>query len=146
MSADEVITRLRPKLAQVPGATLYLQAVQDVRLGGRISNAQYQFTLQSDNLDQALRDRGLETSDKPLKIYDAGFSVGGPIAKNKLWFIGAPRTWGTARGGLAAASFPPAKVGRQPVAPVAGRPDKRSLRTWHTPTRNTLDSGLGLGE
>ena len=52
ISADEVITRLRPKLAQVPGATLYLQAVQDVRLGGRISNAQYQFTLQSDNLDE----------------------------------------------------------------------------------------------
>jgi multidrug efflux pump len=52
VSADEVITRLRPKLAQVPGATLYLQAVQDVRLGGRISNAQYQFTLQSDNLDE----------------------------------------------------------------------------------------------
>jgi multidrug efflux pump len=52
ISADEVITRLRPKLAQVPGATLYLQAVQDVRLGGRISNAQYQFTLQSDNLEE----------------------------------------------------------------------------------------------
>jgi multidrug efflux pump len=52
VTADEVITRLRPKLAQVPGATLYLQAVQDVRLGGRISNAQYQFTLQSDDLEQ----------------------------------------------------------------------------------------------
>jgi multidrug efflux pump len=52
ISADAVITRLRPKLAQVPGATLYLQAVQDVRLGGRISNAQYQFTLQSDNLEE----------------------------------------------------------------------------------------------
>ena len=51
ITADEVITRLRPKLAQVPGATLYLQAVQDVRLGGRSSNAQYQFTLQSDDLD-----------------------------------------------------------------------------------------------
>ncbi|HZO39324.1 MAG TPA: multidrug efflux RND transporter permease subunit [Methylomirabilota bacterium] len=51
ISADEVITRLRPKLAQVPGATLYLQAVQDVRLGGRSSNAQYQFTLQSDDLE-----------------------------------------------------------------------------------------------
>jgi multidrug efflux pump len=51
ITADEVITRLRPKLAQVPGATLYLQAVQDVRLGGRSSNAQYQFTLQSDDLE-----------------------------------------------------------------------------------------------
>jgi multidrug efflux pump len=51
-SADEVINRLRPKLAVVPGATLFLQAVQDVRLGGRLSNAQYQFTLQSDNLEE----------------------------------------------------------------------------------------------
>jgi len=52
VSADEVINRLRPKLAVVPGATLFLQAVQDVRLGGRISTAQYQFTLQSDNLEE----------------------------------------------------------------------------------------------
>jgi multidrug efflux pump len=52
ISADDVINRLRPKLAVVPGATLFLQAVQDVRLGGRISNAQYQFTLQSDNLEE----------------------------------------------------------------------------------------------
>ncbi len=52
VTADQVITRLRPKLAQVPGATLFLQAVQDVRMGGRISNAQYQFTLQSDDLEQ----------------------------------------------------------------------------------------------
>ncbi len=49
-TADEIITRLRPKLARVPGATLYLQAVQDIRLGGRLSNAQYQFTLQADSL------------------------------------------------------------------------------------------------
>src|SRR5262249_59330182 len=52
VSADEVINRLRPKLAVVPGATLFLQAVQDVRLGGRISTAQYQFTLQSANLEE----------------------------------------------------------------------------------------------
>jgi multidrug efflux pump len=47
LSADAVITRLRSKLAQIPGARLILQAVQDVRVGGRQSNAQYQFTLQS---------------------------------------------------------------------------------------------------
>ncbi|MFG1425622.1 efflux RND transporter permease subunit [Roseixanthobacter glucoisosaccharinicivorans] len=50
-SADQVIARLRPKLAKVPGATLFLQAMQDVRAGGRQSNAQYQYTLQSDDLD-----------------------------------------------------------------------------------------------
>jgi multidrug efflux pump len=51
-SADQIINRLRPKLAVVPGATLFLQAVQDVRIGGRQSNAQYQYTIQSDNLQQ----------------------------------------------------------------------------------------------
>ena len=49
-SADEVIGRLRPRLGRVPGATLYLQSSQDVRVGGRQSNAQYQFTMQGDNL------------------------------------------------------------------------------------------------
>ena len=50
-SADLIIARLRPKLAKVPGATLYLQAAQDLRIGGRQSNAMYQYTLQSDNFD-----------------------------------------------------------------------------------------------
>ena len=50
VSADQIINRLRPKLAVVPGATLFLQAVQDVRIGGRQSAAQYQYTIQSDNL------------------------------------------------------------------------------------------------
>jgi len=51
ISADEVIARLRKKLAIVPGAVLYLQSVQDIRVGGRAANAQYQYTLQSDDLD-----------------------------------------------------------------------------------------------
>jgi multidrug efflux pump len=50
ISADQIINRLRPKMAVVPGATLFLQAVQDVRIGGRQSAAQYQYTIQSDNL------------------------------------------------------------------------------------------------
>jgi multidrug efflux pump len=50
VSADQIINRLRPKLAVVPGATLYLQAVQDVRIGGRQSAAQYQYSIQSDSL------------------------------------------------------------------------------------------------
>jgi multidrug efflux pump len=49
-TADQIINRLRPKLAVVPGATLFLQAVQDVRIGGRQSAAQYQYTIQSDSL------------------------------------------------------------------------------------------------
>src|SRR5581483_11107924 len=50
VSAEQIIQRLRPKLARVPGASLYLQAVQDVRVGGRSSNAQYQYVMQGDNL------------------------------------------------------------------------------------------------
>ena len=50
VSADQIINRLRPKLAVVPGATLYLQAVQDVRIGGRQTAAQYQYTIQSADL------------------------------------------------------------------------------------------------
>jgi multidrug efflux pump len=52
MSADKVIARLRGKLAREPGASLYLQAVQDIRVGGRQSNAQYQFTLQADDINE----------------------------------------------------------------------------------------------
>ena len=48
-SADQVIMRLRPRLLRVAGARLYLQAVQDLRVGGRQSNAQYQYTLQADD-------------------------------------------------------------------------------------------------
>jgi multidrug efflux pump len=46
ISADQVIDRLRPELAVVPGATLFLQAAQDISVGGRQGNAQYQYTLQ----------------------------------------------------------------------------------------------------
>jgi multidrug efflux pump len=51
-SADEVIARLRKKLAIVPGAQLFLQSIQDIRAGGRPSNAQYQFTLRGDSQDE----------------------------------------------------------------------------------------------
>jgi hydrophobe/amphiphile efflux-1 (HAE1) family protein len=50
LSADEVIERIRPKLENIPGASLYLQAVQDINVGGRFAGAQYQYTLQADNL------------------------------------------------------------------------------------------------
>jgi len=50
VSADQVITRLRAKVGQVAGANLFMQAVQDIRVGGRQSNSQYQFTLQADSL------------------------------------------------------------------------------------------------
>jgi multidrug efflux pump len=49
-SADEVIARLRPAFAHDPRATLYLQAAQDIRVGGRLASGQYQYTLQGDDL------------------------------------------------------------------------------------------------
>jgi multidrug efflux pump len=52
ISADGVIARLRREMAAVPGATLFLQAVQDIRVGGRPSNAQYQYTLQGPTLEE----------------------------------------------------------------------------------------------
>jgi len=51
LSVDAVISRLRGKLAHEPGASLYLVPVQDIRIGGRQSNAQYQYTLQADSMD-----------------------------------------------------------------------------------------------
>jgi multidrug efflux pump len=52
ISADGVITRLRREMAVIPGATLFLQAVQDIRVGGRASNAQYQYTLQGSTFEE----------------------------------------------------------------------------------------------
>ena len=51
-SADEIVARLRPKLAKEPGAGLFMVPMQDIRIGGRPSNAQYQYTLQSDDLEE----------------------------------------------------------------------------------------------
>ncbi len=50
VSAPQIINRIRPKLNSLPVASAFLQAVQDLRIGGRSSNALYQYTLQSDNI------------------------------------------------------------------------------------------------
>jgi multidrug efflux pump len=55
VSADVVVNRLRGKLAEVPGARLFLQAAADLRTGGRQSNAMYQFTLQGDDTETLYR-------------------------------------------------------------------------------------------
>ena len=83
VTADDVINRLRGKLAVVPGATLILQSAQDLTVGGRFGNAQYQYTLQSANLDDLnnwaprllqklktlpqLRDQNSDQQDKGLQ-------------------------------------------------------------------------------
>ncbi|MQA29199.1 MAG: TonB-dependent receptor [Luteitalea sp.] len=54
-------------------------------------------TLESENLSDELRARGLQTANKTVKIFDQSVSVGGPIKQDTLWFFGAFRTWGMAR-------------------------------------------------
>ena len=53
-TVDQVIARLRRKLAGIPGAPTYFQPVQDLRIGGRMGNAMYQYTLQGDNLAELI--------------------------------------------------------------------------------------------
>src|SRR6266487_2094152 len=55
IGAGQVINRLRPKLGVVRGASVFVQAGQDLRIGGRQSNAQYQYTIQSDNLQDLVK-------------------------------------------------------------------------------------------
>jgi multidrug efflux pump len=55
IGADGVIARLRRQLGTVEGASLFLQATQDLRVGGRTGNAQYQYTIQSENLDDLVK-------------------------------------------------------------------------------------------
>ena len=82
-TADQIVARLRTKLAKEPGASLFLTPVQDIRIGGRQSSSAYQFTLQSDDLDvlrtwepkvraaisniKGLEDVDTDTNDKGLQ-------------------------------------------------------------------------------
>jgi multidrug efflux pump len=52
ISADQVIARLRPKMARIKGVQTILQATQDIRIGGRSANSQYQYTLQGDDVGE----------------------------------------------------------------------------------------------
>jgi multidrug efflux pump len=66
-SADDVINRLRPKTSGMPGATLYLQSFQDVTIGGRQANAQYQYTLQAPDFS-TLSEWGPKVLDRLSKL------------------------------------------------------------------------------
>ena len=92
-TADEVIARLRPKLNSIPGITLFLQSAQDLRVGGRQSAAQYQYTLQSDKLEDLTKWAPVMTnvmrrmpqltdvvSDQQNKGLEAGLSIDRPTA------------------------------------------------------------------
>jgi len=108
ITADLVIARLRPKLARVPGANLYLQATQDIRVGGRFGAAQYQFTMQGDNLrdlqaygprmlrelrtipliadvNSDQQDRGLQAYVQVDRATAARFGISSQLADNVLY-------------------------------------------------------------
>jgi multidrug efflux pump len=55
ISSMAVVNRLRPKLNSIAGATVFLQPGQDLRIGGRMSNAQFQYTIQSDSVDDLVK-------------------------------------------------------------------------------------------
>ena len=67
ISASQVIDRLRPKLMSVPGAAAYLQAGQDLRIGGRASRAEFQYTIQSEDLTDIVK-WGPELLDQMRKM------------------------------------------------------------------------------
>jgi multidrug efflux pump len=88
-SADQIINRLRPRTSRITGAQLFLNAAQDIRVGGRGSNAQFQYTIQADSLEELrawtpritqallsvpeITDVNLDTQDKGLQtslVYD----------------------------------------------------------------------------
>ena len=54
-------------------------------------------SMESDNLSDELRSRGLNASNKRVKIFDESVSLGGPIMRDRIWFFGALRTWGMAK-------------------------------------------------
>ncbi len=62
VSADQVINRIRPKTAKIAGGSLNMQATQDIRIGGRQSDSQYQFTLQADEVEL------LRTWEKKIRL------------------------------------------------------------------------------
>jgi multidrug efflux pump len=55
VSAIQVVNRLRPKMTSVPGATVFMQPGQDLRIGGRMSSAGYQYTIQSENIQDLVK-------------------------------------------------------------------------------------------
>jgi hypothetical protein len=128
-----------------------------VELSGLFAN----HSLESSNLDDNLRTRGLTSGNRTIKLFDESASVGGPITRDKLWFFVAPRSWGLARGQAGVYwnqtqnvfLTPPSTTERKVVVwtPWVDRPiDRRSGRlewyqsilsrvTWQASTRNKFN-------
>ncbi len=83
-NADGVVVNIIPKDGGNSFKTIF---------AGLFSNN----SLEGDNIDEALKKRGLNEASKTQKLFDESASVGGPIKKDRLWFFGTVRTWGFAR-------------------------------------------------
>jgi hypothetical protein len=83
-NADGLVVNVIPKEGSNSVRTL---------LAGLFSNDK----LETANLSDALKARGLKTANKTLKLFDESASVGGPIKRDRVWFFVAPRSWGLAR-------------------------------------------------
>ena len=102
-------------------------------------------SLQSDNLNQELKDRGLLTVTSVRYVYDTGATLGGPIKKDKLWFFGSYRTWGNER--QAAGKFFNATQDTLFYTPDLSRPayvhefyeSKATRITWRASERNKFN-------
>ena len=111
-----------------------------VDLSGQYGN----HSMQSENLTDALRARGLTTVGKILKVYDANVNLGGPIKQDRLWFFISGREWGNARED--AGSFWNKTQGTPFYTPDLTRPatryewyESKALRlTWQASQRNKL--------
>ena len=97
MGADQVINELRPQLGRVPGIQLFLQSVQDVRMGGRGTRTQYQYALQDANLAELMqwspkmvdRLRGLpELRDVASDQQTSGLQLAGTIDRDTAARLG----------------------------------------------------------
>jgi hypothetical protein len=84
INADGVVVNIIPK----EGGNRF-----NTTIAGLFSNN----SMESDNLDDNLRQRGLTTATKTQQLFDESVAVGGPIKKDKIWFLGTLRSWGFAR-------------------------------------------------
>src|SRR5438128_1129602 len=83
-NADGMVVNIVPKEGSNHFRTMF---------NGQYSNHSFE----SNNLDAALRARGLTTANQTLKLFDESASLGGPIKRDRLWFFGTARSWGFAR-------------------------------------------------
>ncbi len=112
VSADQVVNRLRRKLTSVPGATLFLQAQQDIQIGGRGSAAQYQYTLSDENLNE-LNTWAPQLEARAGKCPNCATSP--PTSKIAAW----PPTWSSTATPPHGSASPPAPLTKCSMTPSA---------------------------